>query len=138
MARLGHEVVTILTFLMGGGNVPLITIGVLVASGIALTTSPVVYQTLERAQFFKVGLTLVFLAVAIVAAIGPSAWADLPQAITHFGQLPDSNVIPISLIERTGVCRGRWREQSRAEQLDSRQRFRHGHLRAADCVPDHW
>ena len=61
--------VTILTFLIGGGNVPLITIGVLVAAGIALTASPVVYQTLERAQFFKVGLTLVFLAVAIVAAI---------------------------------------------------------------------
>ena len=94
----GTSGVTILTFLMGGGNVPLITIGILVASGIALTTSPVVYQTLERAQFFKVGLTLVFLAVAIVAAISPSAWADLPQAITHFGQLPDSKVIPISLI----------------------------------------
>ena len=94
----GTSGVTILTFLMGGGNVPLITIGILVASGIALTTSPVVYQTLERAQFFKVGLTLVFLAVAIVAAIGPSAWADLPQAITHFGQLPDSKVIPISLV----------------------------------------
>jgi hypothetical protein len=90
--------VTILTFLMGGGDVPLITIGILIASGIALTTSPVVYQTLERAQFFKVGLTLVFLAVAIVAAISPSAWADLPQAITNFGRLPDSNVIPISLI----------------------------------------
>jgi hypothetical protein len=90
--------VTILTFLMGGGDVPLITIGILVASGIALTTSPIVYQTLERAQFFKVGLTLVFLAVAIVAAISPSAWADLPQAITNFGRLPDSNVIPISLV----------------------------------------
>jgi hypothetical protein len=90
--------VTILTFLMGGGNVPLITIGILVASGIALTTSPVVYQTLERAQFFKVGLTLVFLAVAIVAAISPHAWADLPQALTHIGQLPDSKVIPISLM----------------------------------------
>ena len=90
--------VTILTFLTGGGNVPLITIGILVASGIALTTSPIVYQTLERAQFFKVGLTLVFLAVAIVAAISPSAWADLPQAVTNFGRLPDSNVIPISLI----------------------------------------
>ena len=38
----GTSGVTILTFLMGGGNVPLITIGVLVASGIALTTSPVV------------------------------------------------------------------------------------------------
>jgi hypothetical protein len=90
--------VTILTFLMGGGDVPLITIGILVGSGIALTSSPVVYQTLERAQFFKVGLTLVFLAVAIVAAISPSAWADLPQAVTNFGRLPDSNVIPISLV----------------------------------------
>ena len=90
--------VTILTFLMGGGDVPLITIGILVASGIALTTSPIVYQTLERAQFFKVGLTLVFLAVAIVTAISPSAWADLPQAVTNFGRLPDSNVIPISLM----------------------------------------
>jgi hypothetical protein len=90
--------VTILTFLMGGGNVPLITIGILIASGVALTTSPIVYQTLERAQFFKVGLTLVFLAVAIVAAISPHAWADLPQALTHFGQLPDSRVIPISLM----------------------------------------
>jgi hypothetical protein len=90
--------VTILTFLIGGGDVPLVTIGILVASGIALTTSPFVYQTLERAQFFKVGLTLVFLAVAIVAAISPKAWADLPQAITSFGRLPDSNVIPISLI----------------------------------------
>ena len=94
----GTSGVTILTFLMGGGNVPLITIGILVASGIALTTSPIVYQTLERAQFFKVGLTLVFLSVAIVAAISPSAWADLPQALTHFGRLPDSSVIPISLI----------------------------------------
>ncbi len=94
----GTSGVTILTFLMGGGNVPLITIGILVASGIALTTSPVVYQTLERAQFFKVGLTLVFLAVAIVAAISPSAWADLPQAVSNIGRLPDSNVIPISLV----------------------------------------
>jgi hypothetical protein len=90
--------VTILTFLMGGGDVPLITIGILVASGVALTVSPIVYQTLERAQFFKVGLTLVFLAVAIVAAISASAWADLPQAITQIGQFPDSSVIPVSLI----------------------------------------
>ena len=90
--------VTILTFLTGGGDVPLITIGVLVVSGVALTASPVVYQTLERAQFFKVGLTLVFLVIAIVSAISASAWADLPQAMTNIGRLPDSNVIPISLI----------------------------------------
>ncbi|MGH9369936.1 MAG: Nramp family divalent metal transporter, partial [Vicinamibacterales bacterium] len=90
--------VTILTFLIGGGNVPLITIGVLIASGVALTVSPVVYQTLERAQFFKVGLTLVFLAIALVAAIGASAWADLPQMIIQIGRLPDTNVIPVSLV----------------------------------------
>lgn len=90
--------VTILTFLMGGGNVTLITIGVLVASGIALTASPVVYQTLERAQFFKVGLTIVFLAVAMVAAIGASAWAELPTMITKFGQFPDTNILPVSLV----------------------------------------
>ena len=90
--------VTILTFLMGGGNVPLITIGVLVAAGVALTVSPVVYQTLERAQFFKVGLTLVFLVVAIVAAIGASAWAELPTMITQIGRFPDTNVLPVSLV----------------------------------------
>jgi hypothetical protein len=90
--------VTCLTFLMGGGNVTLITIGVLVASGLALTISPVVYQTLERAQFFKVGLTLVFLAVAIVAAISASAWAELPSMITQAGRFPDTNVLPVSLV----------------------------------------
>ncbi len=90
--------VTILTFIIGGGNVTYITIGVLVAAGAALTASPVVYQTLERAQFFKVGLTLVFLAVAIVAAIGASAWAELPKIFTQVGQFPDTNVLPVSLV----------------------------------------
>lgn len=90
--------VTILTFLMGGGNVTYITIGILIAAGVALTVSPVVYQTLERAQFFKVALTLVFLAVAIVAAIGPSAWGGLSSMVTEFGRLPDRNVVSISLI----------------------------------------
>jgi hypothetical protein len=90
--------VTIFTFLIGGGNVTMITIAVLVASGIALTVSPVVYRTLEWAQFFKVGLTLVFLAVAIVAAIGPSAWAQLPATVTSVGQFPDTSILPVSLV----------------------------------------
>jgi hypothetical protein len=94
----GTSGVTILTFLLGGGNVPLITIGVLVASGIALTASPVVYQTLEKAQFFKVGLTLVFLAIAIVAAISPSVWTGLPAVVTHIGWFPDTSIIPVSLV----------------------------------------
>ena len=90
--------VTIFTFLVGGGNVPLITCGVLIASGIALTVSPVVYQTLERAQFFKVGLTLVFLVLAIVFAIKAAAWVELPSMISQFGRLPDTNVLPVSLV----------------------------------------
>ena len=94
----GTSGVTILTFLLGGGNVPLITIGVLIASGVALTASPVVYQTMEKAQFFKVGLTLVFLAIAIVTAISGSAWAGLPAVVTHVGWFPDSSVIPVSLV----------------------------------------
>ena len=94
----GTSGVTIFSFLIGGGDVPLMTCGLLVAAGIALTVSPVVYQTLERAQFFKVGLTLVFLAVAIVMAIGPSAWAELPAMVTQFGRLPDTNILPVSLV----------------------------------------
>jgi hypothetical protein len=94
----GTSGVTILTFLLGGGNVPYITCGVLVAAGIALTASAVVYQTLERAQFFKVGLTLVFLTTAIVMAIAPSAWAELPTMITEAGRLPDTAILPVSLV----------------------------------------
>ena len=90
--------VTIFTFLAGGGDVPLITCGVLVAAGIALTVSPVVYQTLERAQFFKVGLTLVFLVCAIVMAIKASAWAELPSMITQAGRLPDTDILPVALV----------------------------------------
>ena len=90
--------VTIFTFLIGGGDVPLITCGVLIACGLALTISPVVYQTLERAQFFKVGLTLVFLSIAIVVGIKATAWAQLPSMITEFGRLPDTAVLPVSLV----------------------------------------
>jgi hypothetical protein len=90
--------VTILTFVIGAGNVTYITIGILVLSAVALTTSPVVYQTMERAQFFKVALTLVFLSIAIVAAIGAGAWTELPSAITSAGQFPDSKVLPVSLV----------------------------------------
>jgi hypothetical protein len=94
----GTSGVTILTFLLGGGNAAYITCGVLVAAGIALTTSPVVYQTLERAQFFKVALTLAFLLTAIVMAIAPSAWTELTAVVTEAGRLPDTAILPVSLV----------------------------------------
>ena len=82
---------TILTYLIGG-NPNVIAIILLISIGVALTASPVVYQTLEKAEFFKVGLTIVFLAIAVFAAIKASAWADLPDAVTGFGNIPSDEV----------------------------------------------
>ena len=82
---------TILTYLIGG-NPNVIAIILLISIGAALTASPVVYQTLEKAEFFKVGLTIVFLTIAVFAAIKASAWADLPDAVTGFGKIPSDEV----------------------------------------------
>src|SRR5215207_7899475 len=78
---------TTFTYLIGGGNPNTIAIIVLLAIGVALTTLPVVYKALERAEFFKVGLTIVFLAIAVVAGIGASAWGDLGDNVSKFGTL---------------------------------------------------
>jgi hypothetical protein len=76
---------TILTFLLGGGNATTIAIAMLVFMGVALTASPVVYKTLERIQFVKVGAVLVFLVVTLVAAISSDAYGDLPRVATDAG-----------------------------------------------------
>jgi hypothetical protein len=73
---------TILTFLFGGGNPTTIAICMLVFMGAALTLSPVVYKTLERIEFVKVGAVLVFLVVTLVAAISGDAYGDLPRVAT--------------------------------------------------------
>ena len=82
---------TIFTYLVGG-NPNVIAIILLLSIGVALTASPVVYQTLEKAEFFKVGLTIVFLIIAVFAAIKASAWADLPDAVSGFGKIPSDEV----------------------------------------------
>jgi hypothetical protein len=82
---------TIFTYIFGG-NATVIAIIVLLAIAVALTTSPVVYKALESAEFFKVGLTIVFLAVAVVAAIRGSAWADLGDNFSNLGTLPTGDV----------------------------------------------
>ncbi len=89
---------TTFTYLIGGGNPNTIAIIVLLAIGIALTTSPVVYKALERAEFFKVGLTIVFLAVAVVAGIKMSAWGDLTGNAENLGSLPTGDVAIATLL----------------------------------------
>jgi hypothetical protein len=76
---------TLTTFLIGGGNVTLIAIAMLVVMGVALTASPVVYRTMEKVEFAKVAVVLVFLVVALVAGISGSAYEDVPKAATDAG-----------------------------------------------------
>jgi hypothetical protein len=81
-----------------GGDPNVIAIGVLLAIGTALTLSRIVYKALETAEFFKVGLTIVFLAVAILAAIKASAWSDLGDNASNLGTLPTGDVAVATLL----------------------------------------
>jgi hypothetical protein len=79
---------TVTTFLVGGGEANVIAIAALVAIGVALTASPVVYQTVERLQFLKVGAVLLFIVVALFAAIDSSAYSGTSEIVTSFGTFP--------------------------------------------------
>ena len=79
---------TIATFAFGGGDPVVIAVAALLAIGATLTSSPVVYQTVERLEFLKVGALLVFIAIALFAAIGGSAYGDTTKTVTSFGAFP--------------------------------------------------
>ncbi|CAN5681355.1 hypothetical protein BH24ACT26_BH24ACT26_21440 [soil metagenome] len=90
---------TSLTFAFGmseGAVVPL-TITALIAIGIALTVSPVIYQTVEKVQFVLVGAILLFLAAAVFLAIEAQAWGDLIAGFSNFGRIP-SGIEPAVLL----------------------------------------
>jgi hypothetical protein len=87
---------TLVTFIFDGGNVKLLAILGLAAIAIALTLTPVVYTVVERVEFFKVGIILFFIVVAIATAITAEAWGALPDAVTNFGRLPAG--LPVALV----------------------------------------
>jgi hypothetical protein len=72
---------TMVTYLFGG-DASWIAAGMLVVIGITLTLAPVVYTALERVEFVKVGLVLLFIVVALVFAISADAWGELPKTVT--------------------------------------------------------
>jgi len=72
---------TMFTYLFGG-NATWIAAGMLVLIGVTLTLAPVVYTALERVEFVKVGLVLLFIVVALVFAISAEAWGELPKTVT--------------------------------------------------------
>jgi hypothetical protein len=86
---------TITTFAFGGGDPNVIAIAGLIAIGVALTASPVVYQTVEKLEFLKVGAVLVFLVVALFAAISATAYEDTSHLVTSFGSFPSEISIAI-------------------------------------------
>jgi hypothetical protein len=89
---------TTLTFALGGGNVVLITVLALLAIGIALTVSPVVYDFVEKVQFVLVSVILVFLAVAIFLATDAQAWGDLATGFSNVGRIPANENLTIALL----------------------------------------
>src|SRR5215218_10989088 len=80
---------TMITYLIGGGSVPLIaTIG-LIAIGLAITVSPVIYQTLEKVEMVLVIIIVAFLLLAIVIATDASVWAGIvTEAPSGIANLP--------------------------------------------------
>jgi hypothetical protein len=82
---------TLITFVAGGGNVVAISIIGLIVMGAVLTISPVVYQTVEKLEFVKVGLILLFAFVAVLFVIGTQPWVALGSGtVAGFGRLPDA------------------------------------------------
>jgi hypothetical protein len=79
---------TVATFLFGGGDANVIAIGALLAIGITLTSSPVVYRTLESVEFLKIGALLLFIVIALLAAVSATAYEDTSQVVTSFGTFP--------------------------------------------------
>jgi hypothetical protein len=71
--------------LIGEGAIPIVASIVLVATALALTLSPVVYQALEKIQIVLVSIIMAFLVVGIVVATEAGVWASVvtqaPSAI---------------------------------------------------------
>ena len=79
---------TVATFLFGGGNPSTIAIISLLVIGVVLSASPVIYQTVEKLELLKVGALLVFIAIAVFAAVSSTAYSDTSQVATSFGTFP--------------------------------------------------
>lgn len=72
---------------LGQGAVVPITIIMLVSIGIALSASPVVYQTVEKVQGAAIVLIVAFVVTAVVVATNTGAWGELARGSTvEFGQ----------------------------------------------------
>ena len=80
---------TVLTYLVGGGDPVWITVAVLVAIGVLLSVSLVIYRTVERFEALKVASTLFFLVVVVLFVISLTTWGEgARETVVGFGQIP--------------------------------------------------
>ena len=82
---------TTLSFALGFSEdaIPYITIGVLVLIGVVLTVSPVVYQTVEKIQFFMVALIVLFIIYAIFVLLGGTGTRRSASGFVEVDKIPD-------------------------------------------------
>jgi len=79
---------TLVTYLIGGGNAPVIAVIGLLVIGASLTLAPVVYVALERLIFIKVAAVTLLVVLAIIFVISKDSWAALPAGVASFGHFP--------------------------------------------------
>ena len=125
-----------LTSYLFGGNPTAIAVVTLLIIGFSLTFAPVVYVALERLIFVKVAAVLVL----VVLAVGVRDQARVVGGVAggiHAYRDPAARARDCAPLQRDRVRRVGWRAESLSEQLDSRQRVRHGAVRAAPRQPRH-
>jgi hypothetical protein len=122
---------TLTTYLFNGGNPPTIAVIMLLVIGFSLTFAPVIYVALERLIFVKVAAVLLLAILGMTFAIEPESWRALPAGMLSFGRIPGG--LSIALIFGAIAFAG----SGGGQNLDSRQRVRHGTVRAEARQPDH-
>ena len=82
---------TTLSFALGFSEdlIPYVTIGVLILIGLVLTFSPVVYQTVEKIQFFMVALIVLFVLYTAFTLLGGDGYSALGRGFVEVDKIPD-------------------------------------------------
>lgn len=76
------------SFVIGGLDVKLVAVLGLIAVGVTLTASPVVYRTVEKFQTAIIVGVVIWLAIAVVAGTTRDAWGDFVSGFSSFGSIP--------------------------------------------------
>ena len=108
---------TVATFAFGGGNVIAIAVAALLAIGITLTSSQVVYQTVERLRFLKVGILLLFVVIALFAAVAPPPSATPARSSPPSGR---SRVVGLAILVGALAAAGRGRRRRQSNWITTR------------------